>query len=375
MCSRSYTPGMRRTLLAGAFALLLAACGGGDQERRLTGTIEFPDVEVGSLVGGRVVRVLKQEGDRAAAQDVLVELDPAEWQSHLEEAEALAAAAERELALLEAGPREETIEEARADAKRAELLWTISTKGAREEEIQAAREELRAADVAVEGAQREVDRLTGLARKQVEPTSVLDTARTARDTAQAKQAVAQQHLKLLEAGQRPEEIEAMRQAWLAQVQRVKALEAGARPEEIAAKRASVAAAKARIAVAESQLRELAILAPADSVVQTLDLRPGDLLKPGVSVAVLLLAEQPWVTVYVPEDRLAAVHVGQSARITPDGHNPLTGKVTWVSREAEYTPRNVQTREERVTQVFAVKIVLQGDTSQLKDGMWADIDLL
>ena len=72
---------------------------------------------------------------------------------------------------------------------------------------------------------------------------------------------------------------------------------------------------------------------------------------------------------------AALHVGHSARDTPDGHNPLTGKVTWVSREAEYTPRNVQTREERVTQVFAVKIVLQGDTSQLKDGMWADIDLL
>jgi HlyD family secretion protein len=107
-------------------------------------------------------------------------------------------------------------------------------------------------------------------------------------------------------------------------------------------------------------------------VQTLDVRPGDMLKAGAPVATLLLQEEPWIVVYVPESRLASVALGQAASVRPDGYAEVTGKVTWISRRAEYTPRNVQTRGDRVTQVFAVKVVLQGDTGALKDGMWADV---
>lgn len=370
---KPYTAAVLRIPVLLALACLIASCGEGARENTYAGTIEFEDVEVGSLVGGRVTRVLKREGDRAATGDPLVELDTEEWRSHLDEARALAAASERELALLVAGPRNETIEAARADAKRSELLWKVAGQGARPEEIGAAREEAKATQAALDEAQREFERLTGLVRRQVEPPAKLDAARARRDTARAKHAVAEQHLKLLLAGLRPEEIEARRQAWIVLVQRVKALEAGARPEEIAAKRASVAAARARIKVAETKLRELTIDAPADCVVQTLDVRPGDLLKPGVPVAVLLLAEQPWVVIYVPEGDLAAVRVGQAARVQPDGHAALAGRVSWISRKAEYTPRNVQTRAERVTQVFAVKVVLDGDVGSLKDGMWADVE--
>jgi len=363
---------MLRTSLSVSLAFLLVACGQPVDTSRYAGTIEFPDVEVGSLVGGRVARILKREGEQAAAGEVLVELDPSEWQGRLDEARALAAAAERQLALLEAGPRPEDIAQAKAVAKQAELLWKVAAQGARSEEVAGAREEVSAAAAALEEAQKDLDRLTGLVRQRVEPPSKLDAARALRDTSQAKHAVAEQHLKLLQAGLRPEEIEAARQAWLAQAERVKALEAGTRPEEIAAQRAALAAARARIAVAETKLRELRITAPADCFVQTLDLRPGDLLRPGAAVAVLLLAERPWVIVYVPEADLASVRIGQKARVTPDGHAPLAGRVTWVSRRAEYTPRNVQTRAERVTQVFGVKVVLDGDAARLKDGMWTDV---
>ena len=77
-------------------------------------------------------------------------------------------------------------------------------------------------------------------------------------------------------------------------------------------------------------------------------------------------------IHVPESRLAAIQVGQAAEVRPDGHPPLEGRVTWISRQSEYTPRNVQTREERVTQVFRAKVTLTGDVSRLKDGMWADV---
>jgi multidrug resistance efflux pump len=362
---------MRPTILAFGVVLLLGACGRRGHDGTLSGTIEWPDVEVGSLVGGRVLRVAKQEGEEAAAGDTIVELDPAEWQSNLDEARALADVTRRELDLLRAGPRPEEIAGARAEAKRGELLWQVSAKGSRPEDVEGARAEQRAAEARRTEAETEVERLQGLPRG-VEARSRLDQAIADRDTTRAQVEVAKQRVALLEKGLRPEEVEAARQAWLAQLERVKALESGSRREEIAAKAATLEAAEARIRLAETRLRELKIVAPAACVVQTLDLRPGDIVRAGDRVAVLLLKDAPWVVVYVPESDLARVRLDQKARVTPDGHAALEGRVVWISRRAEYTPRNVQTREERVTQVFAMKVVLKGDTSRLKDGMWADV---
>jgi len=121
-------------------ALLLPACGDGEARSGYSGTIEFPDVAVGSLVGGRVERVLRREGERAEAGETLVEIDPREWRSALDEARALAQATERELDLLVRGPRDEEIAAAEAEAKRLELLWKVTAQGSRPEEIEAARE-------------------------------------------------------------------------------------------------------------------------------------------------------------------------------------------------------------------------------------------
>ncbi len=354
--------------------LFLAACRETVRDDAYSGTIEFPDVAVGSLVGGRVVEVRKQEGQRAKAGDVLVVLDPDEWQSTLDEARALAEATARELELLEAGARQEDIDRAKADAKRLELIWQVVQKGARKEEIAQAREDWTAADALFQEADAALTREQGLVREGSSTTELAEKALARAEAARARRSAAKQRLALLERGARKEEIEAARQAWLAQLQVVKRLEAGTRPEEIAAKRATLAAAHARIEVAQKKLEELTIRAPADCLVQTLDLRPGDLLAAGAPVAVLILPDEPWITIHVPESDLASVSVGKLADVTPDGHPPLEATVSWVSREAEFTPRNVQTRRERATQVFRVKLVLRGDTSLLKDGLWADVAL-
>lgn len=364
---------MRAHLVVVALLVLTCACGRQGRDGAWSGTVELPDVEVGSLVAGRVLRVAKQEGEAAKAGDLLVELDPAEWQSNLDEARALAEATRKELDLLRAGARPEDVASARAEAKRLELLYDVSRQGSRPEDVEAARAEVVAAIARRTEAERDVERLESLQRG-VEARSRLDQAIATRDQARAQVAVFEQRLALREKGLRPEEVEAGRQSWVAQGERLKALEAGSRPEEVAAKAATLDAAEARIRFAESRLRELRIVAPADCIVQTLDLRPGDIVRAGDRVAVLLLSDAPWVMVYVPESQLARLSLDQKVRVAPDGHAPLAGRIAWISRRAEYTPRNVQTPEERVTQVFATKVVLEGDTSRLKDGMWADVVL-
>lgn len=354
--------------------VLVAACSQPAGSGAYSGTIEFPDVAVGSRVGGRVVSVSKREGEPAAAGEVLVTLDPAEWQTAIDEATALADATAREVELLVAGPRQEDIDRAKAEARRLELLWSIVKQGARPEEVAGAREDVAAAEALLAEADAALERERTLVRQGSSTSEALEKVVAAREAARARTAAAGQRLRLLERGARPEEIEAARQTWIAQLETVKALEAGARPEEIAAKRAILAAARARIGSARVRLDEMTIRAPADCFVQTLDLRPGDLLRAGDPVAVLLLSEDPWVTIYVPEADVGRVSLNQKARIDADGHASMSGRVTWISRQAEYTPRNVQTADERTTQVFAVKVVVEGDASGLKDGMWADVRL-
>ncbi len=354
-----------------ALLLLLAGCAA-NEGPLLSGTVEFPDVEVGSLVGGRVLEVRKGEGETAGKDEVLLQLDPGEWQSALEEAEALAEVTARDLDLLVAGPRAEEVARAEADARRLGLLWKIVALGAREEEVGGAREDVRAAHALETEAERRLAREREL--RDASTKEALERAEADAETARARRAAVEQRLRLLERGARPEEVEAAREAHVAQAKLVEQLKAGARPEEIASKRAQLEAARARIRTAKTKLEELTIRAPAPCIVQTLDLRPGDLVAAGAPVAVVLLLEEPWVMVHVPEARLSGIQVGQAAEVRPDGHPPLEGRVTWISRRSEYTPRNVQTREERVTQVFRAKVTLTGDVSRLKDGMWADVVL-
>ena len=97
------------------------------------------------------------------------------------------------------------------------------------------------------------------------------------------------------------------------------------------------------------------------------------MPPGSPVAVLLLEEDPGITIFLPENRLAHVGLGQPAEVRVDGlEERIAGQVTSISRQAEFTPRNVQTRDERVSLVFAVKVTLKAPPPELKDGMWANV---
>ena len=149
---------------------------------------------------------------------------------------------------------------------------------------------------------------------------------------------------------------------------------GARPEEVAAQRAGVEAAAANVARLETQLEETRIIAPFDAMVETLDLKPGDLVRAGETVAVLNLKNRPWVRCYVPENRLGMVKPGETVEVTVDSYpdERFPGKVRRLSSEAEFTPRNVQTTEKRAEQVYEMKVDIIEKGENPRAGMYADV---
>ncbi len=372
---------LRSRLRAAAVALTLAlaaslvpGCGEGrDGAIDLSGTISFRAVRVGSLVGGRVARVSVQEGERVKAGDLVVAFDASEWQTALAEAEAQHRAADQRLKLLLAGTRKEAIDAARAQAEQLKLQFELKRRGPREEEVKEAEEHVKAAEAALHEAEATLARTRSLLGSGNASAQDVDRDQRRHDEALGTARALEQRLKLLRGGYQAEEVEAARQAWLQAKARLEELEAGPRKEEVDAARAEVEAAAARVEKARVKLGELEVRSPADALVHALELRTGDLVPAGSPVAVLLLAEAPWVQVYAPEDRLAKVRLGAAASIRVDGlDRDLRGRVVYVSREAEFTPRNVQTKGERVSQVFAVKVEIDDAPPELKDGMWADV---
>ena len=141
---------------------------------------------------------------------------------------------------------------------------------------------------------------------------------------------------------------------------------GTRPERITQ-------ARAQVAEMDAQLREMRIVAPGDSVLEVLSVKVGDVLPANREVATLLLTQHLWVRVYVPEAWLGLIQMGQAVRVhTDSSKEEFTGAVEQINRKAEFTPRNVQTVEDRVRQVFGVKIRLPSDTGKLRAGMSVDV---
>jgi len=178
-------------------------------------------------------------------------------------------------------------------------------------------------------------------------------------------------LQVLEEGSRQEEIDEAK----AKLEEAKAalalLEAGYRNEEIARAKAKVEAAEAALAVTVDQKMELQIVAPMDGVVESLELQPGDLTAPGGPVMSMIKPGELWVRAYLPE-RLH-LELGQTVPVTVDAFpDELTGEVTFISRQAEFTPSNVQTPEERSKQVFRIKVTLRDGLDQVRPGMSADV---
>jgi len=306
---------MKKKMLAAAVLLLAAAAGAGwwlwkgraPKELALSGTIEARDAQVGSLVGGRVQTVHVDEGAAVKKGDPLVTLEPDLLDRQIRQQQARVENARANLTKALNGPRREETERAKAD-------W--------------------------QNAQRERQRQEALFRQGLASRQQFDNADTAAKTAR---------------------------------QSYEELARGNRPEDIASARAGVLEQEGQLAYVERQREELVVRAPADGVVQTIDLRPGDLVSANQGIVTILEPSEIWVRVYVPEPRLGLVRVNERMAISVDTYPGRTfaGKVVEIRSQSEYTPRNVQTLEQRGDQVFGVKIAID-PTPELKPGMAATV---
>lgn len=342
----------------------------------VSGFVEADEIRVGSRVGGRVSEVTAAEGQTLKAGDVIYRIDPFDLREMLAQAEAQKAANQAELARLKAGYRREEIEQARAKRDQAAATLEKLLAGPRKEETAMARARLSGARATLELAKSEYDRVMKLAKESTTMPIEIDRVTKALKAAQADVEASTQDVAMMEEGSRKEDIANARAAKADAEAALALVEAGYRKEDVAKAEAQVAAAAANVAAIKLRLDELTVTAPTLCEVEAIDLRPGDLVAAnGPSVSLVDLSRK-WVRAYVPESRLGEVKLGQRVPIRVDSFpgKRFMSHIEFIATEAEFTPRNVQTPEERSKQVFRIKAMLDEGRDQLRIGMAADVML-
>jgi HlyD family secretion protein len=319
-------------------ALLGAGCDrkGDSGANRATGYVEATDVRVAAEVGGRIVDLNVVEGQRVAAGDLIATIDTADTKLAIQRAMAEREQAQAQLALLQAGSRAEDIRQAAA-------------------QYQSAQADIRGVQAELDAANADLERFESLLRANAGSVKQRDDARTRRDVAAARLAAAQQRARAASDA----------------LARVKA---GARPQELAAARARVSATDAQIATLEKNLADAVVKSPVGGVVTSKLVDAGEMIAPRAPLVVITDLDDAWANVYVDEPRVPHLKIGQPATLVTDAGQRIDGTITFISPKAEFTPRNVQTAEERSKLVYRIKIAADNRNGVLKPGMPVEAEL-
>jgi len=340
---------------------------------RVSGFVEAYEIRTGSRVGGRVQKVFIDEGARIKKGELLVALEPFDLKERRAQAQGDLAAKTDEYEKLVKGFRPEEIAQAKAAYDQLAAKLAELQHGPRKQEIVAAEAQVRLADAELVLSQQQLDRVERAFTSKATTQEDMDEATTALRVARATLEARRADLALLKEGTRLEQIdqakahlEEARQEWLLRKN-------GYRPEDIAEAKAATESAQAALKAIEQQLAELNVVAPLDAVVEAVDLRPGDMISPNAPVLSLMDMSRLWIRAYVPENRLN-VHIDQPVWVTADSFpgKRFRGRITFIARQAEFTPSNVQTPEERSKQVFRIRVTLDEGLDELRPGMSADV---
>jgi multidrug resistance efflux pump len=366
-----------RVILFVAFAVVLAGLLWWSQQRSepvvVSGVIEADEIRIGSRVGGRVSQVLIEEGSVVAKGEKLLELEPFDLTELAAQNEQLYQQAKAEHDKRTRGFRSEEKAQAKARLAQAKARLEELTNGPRKQEIEAAQAEVAFAEAGRDLAKQNLDRIQSLAREDAATRQRLDQAESEARTAAAQVRARSEQLEQLQIGTRPEEL-AQAQAQVEEATgALSLLENGYRDEEIAEAYAAMQAADAARRSIQVQISELEVRAPLDGVVEAIELKPGDIVGANVPAIALIDMSHLWVRAYVPEDKVS-LQIGQKVPLTVDSFpgETFTGRVTFIAREAEFTPNNVQTPEERSKQVFRIKVELETGLDKLRPGTAADV---
>jgi HlyD family secretion protein len=344
---------------------------------RVSGNIEVTDAEVSFKIPGRVEQRLVDEGQTVKTGQVVARLDDAELSQEAALRRADAQAAQAALDELLAGSRPEEIAQAKAASERAKARLDELLAGSRPQELAAAEAALRRAQAETERAKLDMDRYAGLYKKEIVSAQQNDAIRTAYETSLERQREAEEQFKLVREGPRKEAIEQARAAYLEAQEYYELVRKGPRKETIAQARARAEQARQALAVAETRLSYATLFSPLSGIVLSKNIEPGEYVAAGTPIVTVGDLEHPWLRAYINETDLGRVKVGQRVRVTTDTFpgKAYDGRVSFISSQAEFTPKNVQTEKERVKLVYRIKVEIANPQMELKPGMPADAEIL
>ena len=354
---------------------------------KASGRIEVTEVNVSSKVTGRIATLHADEGTDVKQGQVVAVLAGEEIEAQLRQATATLQNAQAKLGQTQIVLRVEPIT-VRSQIRQAEEGLRVAEEhlgmlktGSRIQEIEQGRADLNQALARQEIARLTRDRFRGLLAEGAVSRQDFDRTETDLQAADAAVRAARERLSMLEEGSRVEDIrmaeaERGRAGAALESARASAANVDIRQQEVRVAEAAVGEARANLERLETQVAELRVVAPLDATVLSKAAEAGEVVAANKPILLLGDLDHPWIKVYVSETAVGKIRLGAAARIFVDSFpgQPFQGTVTWISDQAEFTPKNVQTAEERVNLVYAVKITIQNAERKLKAGMPADAEL-
>jgi HlyD family secretion protein len=354
----------------------------------VSGNIELTEVNIAFKTAGRLIERTVDEGDGVKKAQIIARLDRDQLMAQRDREAAGLESAQTQLAQSETSLEWEKanlaadIDERRADLGSNEARLAELKNGARPQEKLDARAAVDAAQSEVDRSKRDWDRAQTLYKNDDISTAQFDQYRNRWESAQAALKSMTEREALVLAGPRAEVIKAQE----GQVERTRAavkmaeansLEMKRREQDLATRRAEIARARASLAMIDSQLADTIAISPVDGVVLVKAADVGEVLAPGTTVVTVGDIDHPWLRGYVNETDLGKVKLGARAKVTTDSYpgKIYLGRVTFISSEAEFTPKQIQTEQERVKLVYRIKIEMDNPRRELKSNMPADAEIV
>lgn len=355
----------------------------------ISGNLEMTQVDIAFKLAGKISELVVREGDLVKAGGVIARLDRDTLTLQRQREEAGVAAAQSGIAQAgtaivwqrEVLERETAVRKTEIAAAEAQLNNLLA--GSRKQEKSQANAAVEDARARYQQAKNDADRAERLFKNEDISRAQYDVAQTNLLSTTAALRSAEQRVSLVEEGPRKQDIDLAR----AQLERAKAAlnltlataeELKRKQQEMGTRQAEMKRANASVAVFDSQLNDTIATTPIDGVVLVKSLEAGEVAAAGATVVTIADTEHPWLRGYVPETQIGRVKIGQKVKLKTDSFKDKTyeGKITYISSQAEFTPKQIQTQEERVKQVYRVKITVDNKAQELKLNMPVDavIDL-
>jgi HlyD family secretion protein len=352
-----------------------------------SGNIELTEVKVSFKTPGKIEELSLQEGDQVKQGEILARLDHTQLLRQRDSILASSASAQARLAQAttnveyQSEALESQIALRQAEVRNAQAVLDELLAGSRKQDVEQAKAAVERARAEFDTAKRDWERAQALFKDEDISASAHDQAKTRYESASAGLKQAEERLSLVEEGPRSETIDAAR----AQLRRAQAglqlaeasrLEVKRSRQEREARASDIAQIKAQLGVIEAQLADTVAVAPVSGVVLVKSAEQGEVVAAGTTIVTLGDIEHPWLRGYIDESDLGRVKLGSLARITTDSYpgKVYTGKVTFISSEAEFTPKQIQTPEERAKLVYRIKVEVENPNQELKLNMPADAEI-